>query len=95
MRDADSIAAQRALRERLGRLCGGSTGTRPWACAQRIGEMAKQGLAGSVASMLCDQGERYASTYCNDPWVAAKGLDRARGVRTMREFFAGRGCQVS
>ena len=37
----------------------------------------KRGLAGSVVSMLCDQGERYASTYCNDQWVAATGLDRA------------------
>ena len=66
-----------------------------WACAQRIGELAEQGLAGSVVSMLCDQGERYASTYCNDQWVAATGLNRARGVRTMREFFAGRRCKAS
>lgn len=91
VRDADSIAAARVLSERLGRLCGGSTGTNLWACAQLIAEMAAQRREGSVVSILCDQGERYASTYFNDAWVARKQLDLAPGMRTMREFFAGRG----
>ncbi len=91
VRDADSIAAARVLSERLGRLCGGSTGTNFWACAQLIAEMVAQGRDGSVVSILCDQGERYASTYFNDAWVAGKQLDLAPGMRTMREFFAGRG----
>jgi len=91
VRDADSIAAARVLSERLGRLCGGSTGTNIWACAQLIAEMVAQGRAGSVVSILCDQGERYASTYFNDAWVARKHLELAPGMRTMREFFAGHG----
>ncbi len=94
VRDADSIAAARVLSERLGRRCGGSTGTNLWACAYLIGEMLEQGLTGSVVSILCDQGERYASTYFNDPWVSAKGLDLAPGMHVMREFFAGRGFRV-
>ena len=91
VRDEDSIAAARVLSERLGRLCGGSTGTNLWACARLIGEMLEQGLTGSVVSILCDQGERYRSTYFNDQWVASKGLELAPGMRTMREFFAGGG----
>ncbi len=91
VRDADSIAAARVLSERLGRLCGGSTGTNLWACASLIDEMVAQGLSGSVVSILCDQGERYASTYFNDAWVADKRLDLAPGMQAMREFFAGRG----
>ena len=91
VRDADSIAAARVLSERLGRLCGGSTGTNVWACAQLIAEMVAQGHEGSVVSILCDQGERYTSTYFNDAWVARNHLDLAPGMRTMREFFAGRG----
>lgn len=94
VRDADSIAAARVLSERLGRRCGGSTGTNLWACAHLIGEMLEQGLSGSVVSILCDQGERYASTYFNDAWVSAKGLDLAPGMHAMREFFAGRGFRV-
>jgi cysteine synthase A len=91
VRDADSIAAARVLSERLGRRCGGSTGTNLWACAQLIGAMAAQGETGSVVTILCDQGERYASTYFNDAWVAHKRLDLSPGLRTMREFFAGGG----
>ncbi len=94
VRDADSIAAARVLSERIGRRCGGSTGTNLWACAQLITEMAAQGESGSVVSILCDQGERYASTYFNDEWVACKGLDLAPGMRAMREFFAGLGLRM-
>ena len=91
VRDADSIAAARVLSERLGRRCGGSTGTNLWACAQLITEMASRGESGSVVSILCDQGERYASTYFNDDWIADKGLDLAPGMQAMRDFFDGRG----
>ncbi len=91
VRDAESISAARVLSERLGRSCGGSTGTNLWACARLISEMVAQGESGSVVSILCDQGERYASTYFNDEWVAAKGLDLSRGMQVMRDFFAGRG----
>ncbi len=91
VRDADSIAAARVLSERLGRRCGGSTGTNLWACAQLIAEMAGRGESGSVVSILCDQGDRYASTYFNDEWVASKHLELSPGMRTMTDFFAGRG----
>jgi cysteine synthase A len=56
--------------------------------------MAAQGESGSVVSILCDQGERYASTYFNDEWVASKALDLTAGMGAMREFFAGLGLRV-
>lgn len=88
--DACSIAATRVISERLGRRCGGSTGTNIWACAWLISEMAATGETGSVVSILCDQGERYASTYFNDAWIAQKKLDLAPGIAALREFFGGR-----
>ena len=73
--DADSIAAARLLSRRLGRRCGGSTGTNLQACARLAAEMAARGETGSIVSILCDDGERYAATYFDDAWVAARGLD--------------------
>lgn len=72
--DAQSIAAARVVSRRSGKLCGGSTGTNIWACAQLAGEMAKQGRAGSIVTILCDSGERYRSTYFNDAWLRTQGL---------------------
>lgn len=75
--DADSIAAARLLSRRLGRRCGGSTGTNLHVCAMLAGEMAARGETGSIVSILCDDGERYAATYFDEAWVAARGLDVA------------------
>lgn len=73
--DADSIGAMRALAAALGRRVGGSTGTNLVACAVLIGEMVARGEAGSIVTLLCDDGERYACTYYDDDWLAQAGLD--------------------
>jgi len=73
--DAASIAAARLLSRRLGRRVGGSTGTNLWAAARIAGEMAAAGQGGSIVTILCDDGERYASTYFDDAWVAARFLE--------------------
>jgi cysteine synthase A len=73
--DADSIGAMRALAAALGRRVGGSTGTNLVACAALIEEMAARGEAGSIVTLLCDDGERYACTYYDDGWLAEAGLD--------------------
>jgi cysteine synthase A len=73
--DAESIGAMRALSAALGRRVGGSTGTNIWACVQLIGEMAARGEAGSIVTLLCDGGERYAQTYYDEPWLAACGIN--------------------
>ena len=86
--DAASLAAARILTQRIGRSCGGSTGTNLWAAAQILAEMAERGETGSVVTLLCDSGERYRSTHGDDAWLRARGLDLAPAEATMREFFA-------
>ncbi|WP_199502777.1 PLP-dependent cysteine synthase family protein [Qipengyuania sp. YIM B01966] len=75
--DAASIGAMRALSERLGRRVGGSTGTNLFGCMTLIEEMAAAGQTGSVVTILCDAGLRYAGTYYDDAWLAGRGLDIA------------------
>lgn len=73
VRDSESLGAMRALSARLGRPVGGSTGTNLWACAQLAEEMRAAGEVGSIVTLLCDGGERYASTYHDDAWLAEHG----------------------
>ncbi len=70
--DDASIAAARVLSQHIGKRVGGSTGTNFWACAQIARRMAAAGEGGSIVSILCDDGERYASTYFDDAWVAER-----------------------
>ncbi len=85
--DACSIAAAHEVSERLGRHCGGSTGTNVWICAMIAAEMAARGEAGSIVSILCDDGARYADTIFNDGWLEAKGLGVAEPRERIRKFF--------
>jgi cysteine synthase A len=85
--DAASIAAARVVSHRLGRRCGGSTGTNIWACALLASEMAARGESGSIVSILCDHGDRYASSYFDDGWLSANGLDIAPHERKLEAFF--------
>ena len=41
------------------------------ACAE---SMRRRGEAGSIVSLLCDDGERYRQTYFDDAWLQAQGL---------------------
>jgi cysteine synthase A len=85
--DAASIAAMRVLSERLGRRCGGSTGTNLWGCAILITEMMQAGETGSIVTLLCDPGERYLASCFDDGWLAAQGLDIARDRERLERFF--------
>jgi cysteine synthase len=86
--DAASIAAARVLSRRIGRSCGGSTGTNLWGAAQIAAEMAERGEQGSIVTLLCDSGERYRSTHLDDTWLAARGIDIRPAEETMERFFA-------
>ena len=66
---------------RRGRRAGGSTGTNLWGAFQLVAEMVAAGRSGSVVTLLCDGGERYAHTYYSDEWVAGQGLDLAPARR--------------
>lgn len=85
--DACSIAAARVASRRLGRRVGGSTGTNVWVCAMLAGEMAARGEGGSIVSILCDDGTRYADTLFSDEWLAGRGIDCAAEEERLAAFF--------
>ncbi|WP_448640671.1 PLP-dependent cysteine synthase family protein [Geodermatophilus sp. URMC 63] len=86
--DAASLAAVRHLERVTGRRAGGSTGTNLWGAFRLVAEMVAAGCTGSVVTLLCDGGERYAHTYFSDDWVAARGLDLAPHAAVLEEFTA-------
>ena len=75
--DAASIAAMELLEGLLGRRYGGSSGTNFAACLRLACTMRTHGQHGSVVSLLCDGGERYAETLHDGAWLAARGIDPA------------------
>ena len=75
--DTASISAAWLLEELLGRRYGGSSGTNLVACLQLAAEMHARGERGSIVSLLCDRGERYAETLFDPAWLAAHGIDCA------------------
>ncbi|UQN31405.1 PLP-dependent cysteine synthase family protein [Brachybacterium kimchii] len=81
--DAASVAATRFAAERLGRRIGPSTGTNLVAASRIIAGMRERGESGSVVTLLCDGGERYARTYFDDDWVADQGWDLAPWVQEL------------
>ncbi|WP_067815879.1 PLP-dependent cysteine synthase family protein [Nocardia inohanensis] len=86
--DAASIAATRVASAALGRRVGGSTGTNLWGAFALIADMISEGRRGSVVTLLCDGGDRYAGTYFNDDWVAGQGLSLAEPTAVISEFIA-------
>lgn len=86
--DAASLAAIRLLRERTRRWAGGSTGTNLFGAFEVIAGMLAAGERGSVVTLICDGGDRYANTYYDDAWVAGQGLDLAPHRTRMEEFLA-------
>lgn len=89
--DAESIAAVRCAERVLGRRVGGSTGTNLWAAFELVSDMAARGERGSIVTLLCDGGERYAHTYFDDEWVAARGLDLTGPLAVLDRFHDGGG----
>lgn len=85
--DADSIGAMFALSKTLGRKVGGSTGTNLFACLQLIEEMASAGQTGSIVTLLCDDGARYASTYYSEEWLAEWGGNWRPAYERMLEIL--------
>ena len=85
--DRESIAAARLLSERLGKRCGGSSGTNIVAVAKLARQMVENGQSGSIVTLICDHGDRYASTYFNDEWIAARGLDLAAPRKRIATTF--------
>jgi cysteine synthase len=86
--DAASIATIRHVEKLLGRRVGGSTGTNLWGAFQIISEMRLSRTRGSVVTLLCDGGERYAHTYYDDEWVAGQGMDLSSCLDKLEDFHS-------
>jgi len=85
--DAASIATMRLVYERTGRSVGGSTGTNVWGAFQLAAEMLARGEQGSIVTLICDGGDRYAGTYYSDDWVAEQGLELAPFTEALEVFL--------
>ncbi len=73
--DAASIAAAHVLSERLFRRVGGSTGTNFYGLCQLAAAMMSEERKGSLVTLICDGGDRYASTYFDAEWLKANDID--------------------
>ncbi|CAM5765156.1 Cysteine synthase B [Labrys miyagiensis] len=69
--DLDSIAAMRVLSQILGRRVGPSTGTNFMGVLRLRRRVIEAGQAGSIVSLICDSGERYADLF-DDALVAGR-----------------------
>ncbi|WP_166358802.1 PLP-dependent cysteine synthase family protein [Pseudomonas akapageensis] len=71
--DALSLAAMHYLAGRLGRRVGGSSGTNLIGALMAAQQMKEAGESGSIVAILCDGGDRYATTYYEPGWLQAQG----------------------
>lgn len=84
--DAASIATIRWAERVLGRRVGGSTGTNLWGVFGLVAELRARGERGSIVTLLCDGGERYAHTYYDDEWVEEQGLRLSVPLSILERF---------
>jgi len=75
--DALSLAAMRQVNRQLGRQVGGSTGSNFIGVLHAAQMMRARGQSGSIVTILCDHGERYAHSYYNLDWYQQQGIDLA------------------
>lgn len=78
--DPVSIAAMRVLSRLLGRRVGASTGTNFIGVLWAAQQMSQTGKQGSIVTLICDSGERYAKTYFDDAWLSSQGIDIAQAM---------------
>ena len=79
--DAISFAAALDLSARLGRRVGPSTGSNFGAALHLARELSANGQAGSIATLICDAGERYHDSLFAPGWIAAQNLDASVSVQ--------------
>jgi cysteine synthase A len=63
------------LAQRLGRRVGGSSGTNLIGALMAAQQMVAAGESGSIVAILCDGGERYATTYYDQDWLKGQGYE--------------------
>ena len=82
--DAASCAGAWLLEEISGRRFGGSSGTNLVASLQLAARMRAAGQYGSIVTLLCDRGERYADTVFDRAWLARHGLQIGPWLNALR-----------
>ncbi|WP_171015822.1 PLP-dependent cysteine synthase family protein [Devosia sp. FKR38] len=87
--DAASLGAMRVLSRRLGRRVGGSTGTNFFGLCWAADGMRNRGECGALVTLICDSGERYADSYYDDAWLAARHIDTKPYEAMVEDFLAG------
>lgn len=85
--DAASIAAAHVLSERIFRQIGGSTGTNFFGVCWIAATMLREGRRGSVVTLICDSGQRYADTFYNPDWLLESGINIAPYRRMIERFL--------
>ncbi len=85
--DVASIGAIHFLELVMGRRCGGSTGTNLYGVFELMNEMHQAGESGSIVTMICDDGSRYADTYFNDEWLGKNAYECPPYVKQMMHFY--------
>ena len=89
-----SLAAMRHVSARLGRRVGGSTGTNFVGVLLAAQAMQAQGREGSIVTILCDSGERYAHSYYSPDWYRSRGIDTEASDARIQERVEGRGAAL-
>jgi len=89
--DAASIAATHWVSQKLGRKVGGSTGLNLFATLILAHEMQARGEAGSLVTLICDAGSRYAETIFNEDWIKSERLDLEPAKAMLAALDAGAG----
>ena len=82
--DALSLAAMRWVSAQLGRRVGGSTGTNFIGVLEVAQRLHVAGERGSIVTILCDSGERYAHSYYNPHWYVEQGIDTVQADATLQ-----------
>jgi len=77
----------RLVHSRTGRSVGGSTGTNVWGAFVLASEMLARDEQGSIVTLICDGGDRYAGTYYSDAWVGEQGLELAPYAGALETFL--------
>jgi len=89
--DALALAAMRYVSAVLGRRVGGSTGSNVVGVLYAAERMRQAGCSGSIVSILCDAGQRYAHSYYNPAWYAQHAVDIECADEVIATAMAGNG----
>ena len=84
--DAASIATMWWLKDVTGRRCGPSTGLNVFAALSLALEMQAEQRAGSLVTLICDDGNRYEETCYNREWLGTQHLDIEPYIKQLQRF---------